>query len=155
MNTRKIMAAALRGRANYTLPMSVELAAAIDPTTTEEAILKVALDASDPKSFMLDLAEYFDEPVPVAAGVALSAEPPETPALVAGTEPEPPTDGRDAAEPTIRLLEDWEIIQEGDEWRLRDGLRHRDGREVMWRPVGDSVGKTPDGYSDSIFRRKA
>lgn len=47
------------------------------------------------------------------------------------------------------------FIEAGDEWKLRDGLKHSDGREVTWREVGpELVGKAVSGYTKSLLRRK-
>ena len=145
MNTKKLAAAALRGRALY-LTSSVEgLSEAIDPSSFEEVVLKLALGTYDSKGFLLGLADYFDPP---AVGAAVS----EPLAAVAATPAaqEAPT----PVEPVIRLLDGDETVMAGDEWRLRDGLRHRDGRPVEWRPVVGSVGSPAGDFPDSIFRRK-
>ena len=145
MNTKKLAAAALRGRADYTTSNQLGLAQAIEPFTLEEAILKLALEAPDTKTFLLGLADYFDPP---AVGAAVS----EPLAAVAATPAaqEAPT----PVEPVIRLLDGDETVMAGDEWRLRDGLRHRDGRPVEWRPAVGSVGSPTSDFPDSIFRRK-
>jgi len=46
------------------------------------------------------------------------------------------------------------FIEAGDEWKLRDGLTHTDGREVTWREVtADLVGKPVTDFSKSLLRR--
>lgn len=46
------------------------------------------------------------------------------------------------------------FIEAGDEWKLRDGLKHTDGREVTWREVtADLVGKPVTDFSKSVLRR--
>lgn len=46
-------------------------------------------------------------------------------------------------------------IADGDEWKLKDGLKHTDGREVAWRDVtADLVGNEISNYTKSIFRRR-
>lgn len=47
-------------------------------------------------------------------------------------------------------------IEAGDQWKLNDGLKHRDGRPTVWRTVEDSlVGKDVADFEKSQFRRKA
>lgn len=145
MNTRKMIAAALRGRAAYQAGADKMVADAIEPASTEEAILKIALGADDLKGIVTGLADYFDGPISEAPTV-------EVPTAIA----------QDAVagmainqvrEPAIRVLDEDEIIRAGDEWRLKDGLRHADGRPVEWRPCVGSVGRPVSDFPDSIFRR--
>lgn len=47
------------------------------------------------------------------------------------------------------------VILAGDEWKLKDGLRHTDGRAVEWREVGeDLIGKPLANYTKSVLRRR-
>lgn len=48
-----------------------------------------------------------------------------------------------------------ERIKEGDEWKLRNGLRSRLHPERLnWQRVTTSVGDRPSHYPQSVFRRK-
>jgi hypothetical protein len=151
-----MIAAALRDRAAFSGQMSDSLAQAIEPANMEEGILKIALVQGDHKSFMLNLADYFDGAAVLGSVIDLPL--PEVPTLAAAVAQDAVAGmavNQAAAEPMTRFLESYEEIQEGDEWRLRDGLRHRDDRPVEWRPCGGSVGNLVSDYPDSIFRRKA
>ena len=120
-----------------------------------QAILKLALEAPDTKTFLLGLADYFDPPAPainafapdIAVGIAAEAAAAVAAIPVVQEAPTP-------AEPVIRLRDEGETVMAGDEWRLRDGLRHRDGSPVEWRPAVGSVGSPAGDFPESIFRRK-
>jgi len=162
MNTRKMIAAALRARASYAGQASDALSKAVEPATLEEGVLKIALVQGDSKSFLLDLADYFDGAA--VLGTVIDPPVPEVAALVADTGAN--TLAMDiaqdavagmavnqASESTIRILDEDEIIEVGDEWRLKDGLHHRGGHPSEWRVAGGSVGQPVGNFPDSIFRR--
>lgn len=144
MQIRKLVAAALRGRATYQAGTDKMVADAIEPASTEEAILKIALGADDFKGIVTGLADYFDTPISDAPVVEV---PSALATAIAGMVI------NQASEPAIRILDEDEIIRAGDEWRLKDGLRHTDGRPVEWRPCVGSVGRPVSDFPDSIVRR--
>lgn len=145
MQINKLVAAALRGRAAYQAGTDKAVADAIEPASTEEAILKIALGAGDLKGIVTGLADYFDAPISDAPVVEVPSAIAQD--AIAGVA------AQSAPEATIRILDADEIIQAGDEWRLRDGLHHHDGRPAEWRPCGGSVGNVVSDYPNSIFRR--
>lgn len=82
------------------------------------------------------------------------------PAAASATAPTTPASTAASDEATGEAEEGYEnvtdgFIEAGDEWKLRDGLKHSDGREVTWREVGpELVGKAVSGYTKSLLRRK-
>lgn len=81
------------------------------------------------------------------APAAASATAPTTPASTAASDEAPAEEGYENVTDGF--------IEAGDEWKLRDGLKHSDGREVTWREVGpELVGKAVSGYTKSLLRRK-
>ena len=147
MQIHKLVAAALRGRAAYQAGTDKAVADAIEPASTEEAILKIALGADDLKGIVTGLADYFDAPISDAPVVEVPSAIASAQAAVAGVA------AQSAPEATIRILDADEIIKEGDEWCLRDGLHHHGGRPSEWKVVGNSVGRPVSDFPDSIFRR--
>lgn len=133
MNTRKMLVAALRERAKFLIPgANSAVVAAMDPASETEHLLKIALPPIGTQECLSEMADYFDDnSAPVGA---------ETPI---------------AAMPEYVILGDDDEIQAGDEWKLKDGLRHSDrSKPVMWRPVGGSVGDLVSDHEKSQFRRR-
>lgn len=52
------------------------------------------------------------------------------------------------------MLGNDDIIQKGDEWRLRSGLKHSDGSRRRWRKAHD-IGYKVGDFTKSEYRRKA
>ena len=148
MNTKKMLAAILRERAAGNPVQNNVVADAIIPSNQDEAILKIALEEGGDASFMESLADYFDD-----NSAPVEFEPTTAPA--APIPPDVVVEQLQAlAEPEYVTLGEDEVIQAGDEWKLKDGLRHSDGRLVMWRPVEGSVGDLVSDHEKSQFRRR-
>ena len=59
-----------------------------------------------------------------------------------------------AAVDGYRLLTGDDVIQKGDEWRLKAGLKHGDGGKRRWRKASD-IGAKVSNFTKSEYRRKA
>ena len=47
-----------------------------------------------------------------------------------------------------------EVVKANYQWKLKDGLRHKDGRAVEWREVGEELlGRPVSDFPKSVFRR--
>ena len=124
---------------------------------TLASVLRITADASDlPAGFtskvlnaVADGLENGDESVQVifTAGVGAQAEAAPVAAAPAQDASYVDLDEEDeAGEPNV--------VQAGDEWKLKDGLKHRDRRPVEWRVVTDDlIGREVGEFEKSIFRR--
>lgn len=56
-------------------------------------------------------------------------------------------------EPKYRILGPDEVIKVGDEWKLKDGLKHKDRRTPEWKAVEKGVGHRASCFPKSQFRR--
>lgn len=58
-----------------------------------------------------------------------------------------------AAGDGYKMLKPSDKIKKGDEWRLKHGLHHGDGRKPRWRKVDDAIGSKVSDFDKSMFRR--
>lgn len=147
MNTRKMLAAALRERGKFLVPgANSAVVAAMDPASETEHLLKIALSPIGTQECLSAMADYFDDnSAPVALEEADAPAPVQTDIVREQL----------AALSEYAILGDDDEIQVGDEWKLKDGLRHSDrSKPVMWRPVEGSVGDFVSDHEKSQFRRR-
>lgn len=107
--------------------------------TLKQVLAKSELSVSKPAITVIEPAPVT---IPVAEQIA-ETDAPATEAVEAVT-----------SEDQYRALGQYETINAGDEWILRDEFRHNRGGERRWRTVVDAVGRTPSNYPKSNFRRR-